>query len=67
MILTNSDVLQLPPLRPCMLSRAKPVTLAEAERDHILNAPTQQLGGQRQVWRRRTFGREKNDIDVQNE
>jgi formate hydrogenlyase transcriptional activator len=37
-ILTNSDVLQLPPLRPCMLSRAKPVTLAEAERDHILKA-----------------------------
>jgi formate hydrogenlyase transcriptional activator len=37
-ILTNSDVLQLPPLRPCMLSRAKPVTLAEAERDHVLKA-----------------------------
>jgi formate hydrogenlyase transcriptional activator len=37
-ILTNSDVLQLPPLRPCMVNRAKPVTLAEAERDHILNA-----------------------------
>ncbi len=37
-ILTNSDVLQLPPLRPCMLSRSKPVTLAEAERDHILKA-----------------------------
>jgi formate hydrogenlyase transcriptional activator len=37
-ILTNSEVLRLPPLRPCMSSRAKPVTLAEAERDHILRA-----------------------------
>ncbi len=37
-ILTNSDVLRLPPSRPCMVSGAKPVTLAEAERDHILKA-----------------------------
>ena len=39
-ILTNSDVLRLPPLQPCMVSRAKPVTLAEAEREHILKALT---------------------------
>jgi formate hydrogenlyase transcriptional activator len=37
-ILTNSDVLQLPPLRSRLLSQAKPVTLVEAERDHILQA-----------------------------
>jgi formate hydrogenlyase transcriptional activator len=37
-ILTNGDVLRLPPLRPCLVGRAKPVTLAEAERDHILEA-----------------------------
>jgi transcriptional regulator with GAF, ATPase, and Fis domain len=38
-ILTNSDVLQLPPLQPCILSRrAALMTLAEAERDHILKA-----------------------------
>ena len=38
-ILTNSDVLQLPPLQPCILSRrAGLMTLAEAERDHILKA-----------------------------
>jgi formate hydrogenlyase transcriptional activator len=37
-ILANSDVLQLPQLRPCMPSRAKPVTLADVERDHILKA-----------------------------
>lgn len=37
-ILTNSDVLHLPPLRPAMPGQAEPVTLAEAERDHILKA-----------------------------
>jgi formate hydrogenlyase transcriptional activator len=37
-ILTNSNVLQLPPLPPCMSLRTEPVTLADAERDHILKA-----------------------------
>jgi len=35
-ILTKGDVLQLPPLRTCIPIRTVPVTLAEAERDHIL-------------------------------
>ena len=37
-ILTNTDVLQLPLLRPCMPSRATPVTLADAKWDHVLKA-----------------------------
>lgn len=37
-ILSNSDVLQLPALPIRTLIRAEPVTLDEAERDHILKA-----------------------------
>jgi len=37
-ILTKGDVLQLPPLPSPMLNRIEPVTLEEAERDHILKA-----------------------------
>jgi formate hydrogenlyase transcriptional activator len=37
-ILTKGDVLQLPVLASRSPIPAKPVTLAEAERDHILNA-----------------------------
>jgi formate hydrogenlyase transcriptional activator len=37
MILTMGDVLQLPALPPHRPTRTEPVTLAEAERDHILN------------------------------
>jgi formate hydrogenlyase transcriptional activator len=37
-ILTNGDVLRLPPLPSHMAFPTGPVTLADAERDHILNA-----------------------------
>jgi formate hydrogenlyase transcriptional activator len=37
-ILTNSEVLTLPPLSSCISVRTDPVTLADAERDHILKA-----------------------------
>jgi transcriptional regulator with GAF, ATPase, and Fis domain len=37
-ILTNSDVLRLPPFPSHMPFPIEPVTLADAERDHILNA-----------------------------
>jgi len=37
-ILTNGDVLHIPPLPSCRLYRPEPVTLDEAERDHILKA-----------------------------
>ena len=37
-ILTNGDVLHIPPLPSCRLPRTDPVTLDEAERDHILKA-----------------------------
>jgi formate hydrogenlyase transcriptional activator len=37
-ILTKSDVLQIPPLPSRLPIRTEPVTLAEAERDHILHA-----------------------------
>src|SRR5712692_5662448 len=37
-ILTNGDVLQLPALPSSAAALTEPVTLAEAERDHILNA-----------------------------
>ena len=37
-ILTQSDVLQLPPLPSPLPNRIDPVTLADAERDHILKA-----------------------------
>jgi formate hydrogenlyase transcriptional activator len=40
-ILTNGDVLHLPALRSSPLVPLGPVTLAEAERDHILNALTE--------------------------
>jgi formate hydrogenlyase transcriptional activator len=39
-ILTKGDVLQLPALPSASLVLSKPVTLADAERDHILNALT---------------------------
>lgn len=36
-ILTQGDVLQLPPLRsPRLLTKTEPLTLRDAERDHIL-------------------------------
>ena len=35
-ILTNGDVLQMPPLPSCIPIRTEPMTLVEAERDHIL-------------------------------
>jgi formate hydrogenlyase transcriptional activator len=37
-ILTNGDVLRLSPLPTHAAFRAEPVTLADVERDHILNA-----------------------------
>jgi len=37
-ILTRGDVLEAPPLPSPMLSRIEPVTLKDAERDHILKA-----------------------------
>ena len=37
-ILTKGDVLQIPPLPSCTRLRTEPVTLKEAERDHILKA-----------------------------
>jgi len=37
-ILSNGDVLRLPPLPSHMAFPTEPVTLADAERDHILNA-----------------------------
>jgi formate hydrogenlyase transcriptional activator len=37
-ILTDTDVLQLPALPSRLRTKIEPVTLAEAERDHILNA-----------------------------
>ena len=37
-ILTNGDVLQVPPLPSRMPRRQRPVTLRDAERDHILKA-----------------------------
>jgi hypothetical protein len=47
-----------------MLSRPKPVTLAEAERDHTLKALTDSdwvVGGKSGA--AATFGRKKNDTD----
>jgi formate hydrogenlyase transcriptional activator len=35
-ILTKGDVLQIPPLPSRMINRAEPVTLRDAERDHLL-------------------------------
>ena len=35
-ILTKGNILQLPPLPSCMRTRTEPITLEEAERDHIL-------------------------------
>jgi len=37
-ILTKGDVLEIPPLPTAMTTIARPVTLGEAERDHILKA-----------------------------
>ena len=37
-ILTNGDVLQIPAMSPSIAIRTEPVTLVEAERDHILKA-----------------------------
>ena len=37
-IVTKGDVLQIPPLPTRMMSRTEPVTLRDAERDHILKA-----------------------------
>ena len=38
MIVTKGDVLQIPPLPTRMMNRTDPVTLKDAERDHILKA-----------------------------
>jgi transcriptional regulator with GAF, ATPase, and Fis domain len=37
-ILTQGDILRLPPMRSSAPVRAEPITLDEAERDHILRA-----------------------------